>query len=75
MHGTRSQADEQRLEALYPAWRVWCAEESGTWWAARRGPLTLAQSNAGAQPFANAASAEALEHVLAEQDQAAKCPS
>lgn len=48
-------------------WGVWLSD-TGRWWAARTGPLTSAQLNAGCVPFLEADNPDELTERICQQD-------
>ncbi len=67
-HHQTTTATAEAIEADFgDRWGVWLSD-TGRWWAARTGPLTSAQLNAGCVPFIEADNPEDLTERIREQD-------
>jgi hypothetical protein len=61
-------ATAEAIEADFGGrWGVWLSD-TGHWWAARTGPLTSAQLNAGCVPFLQADNPDELTERIRQQD-------
>jgi len=67
-HHHTTAATAEAIEADFGGrWGVWLSD-TGRWWAARTGPLTSTQLNAGSVPFIEADNPDELTERIRDQD-------